>query len=113
MGRWRQGLEVEIRSILSVVSDFLSPTLHTPAIVLLACVVGGELRAADDREAAVWFPLCGPLPETAFEADAHICERHDNATGRGACRSQLCRCRYGYHQNESEDSGPLNSLFGG
>ena len=57
-------------------SKFLSPRLHTLAIVLLACVVGGELHAADDLEAAAWFPLCGPLPEMAFEADAHICERY-------------------------------------
>jgi hypothetical protein len=32
-----------------VVSKFLSPRLHTLAIVLLACVVGGELHAADDE----------------------------------------------------------------
>jgi 8-oxo-dGTP diphosphatase len=70
------GLDVEIRSILSVVSNFLSPRLHTLAIIMLACVVGGELHAADDLEAVEWFPLSGPLPEMAFEADAHICERY-------------------------------------
>ena len=70
------GLDVEIRSIISVVSNFLSPRLHTLAIVLLARVVGGELCAADDLEAVAWFPLAGPLPEMAFEADAHICERY-------------------------------------
>jgi ADP-ribose pyrophosphatase YjhB (NUDIX family) len=70
------GLDVEIRSILSVVSNFLSPRLHTLAIVLLARVVGGELCAADDLEDVAWFPLAGPLPEMAFEADAHICERY-------------------------------------
>ncbi len=37
------GLDVEIRSILNVVSNLLSPTLHTLAIVLLARVIGGEL----------------------------------------------------------------------
>ena len=70
------GLDVEIRSILSVVSNFLSPRLHTLAIVLLARVVGGALCAADDLEAVAWYPLSGPLPEMAFEADAHICERY-------------------------------------
>jgi ADP-ribose pyrophosphatase YjhB (NUDIX family) len=69
-------LDVEIRSLLSVVSNFLSPRLHTLAIVLLARVVGGELCAADDLEDVAWFPLSGPLPEMAFEADAHICERY-------------------------------------
>ena len=70
------GLDVEIRSIIIVVSNFLSPRLHTLAIVLLARVVGGEICAADDLEAVAWFPLSGPLPEMAFEADAHICERY-------------------------------------
>jgi ADP-ribose pyrophosphatase YjhB (NUDIX family) len=78
------GLDVEIRSILSVVSNFLSPGLHTLAIVLLACVVGGELRAADDLDEVAWFPLSGPLPEMAFEADAHICERYYKTQLEGA-----------------------------
>ena len=78
------GLEVEIRSILSVVSNFLSPSLHTLAIVLLARVLGGELRAADDLDEVAWFPLAGPLPEMAFEADAHICERYYRTQLEGA-----------------------------
>ena len=78
------GLDVEIRSILSVVSNFLSPRLHTLAIVLLARVGGGELCAADDLEDVAWFPLAGPLPEMAFEADAHICERYYQTRLEGA-----------------------------
>jgi len=78
------GLDVEICSIISVVSNFLSPRLHTLAIVLLARVVGGELCAADDLEAVAWFPLSGPLPEMAFEADAHICERYYRTHLEGA-----------------------------
>ena len=58
------GLDVEIRSIISVVSNFLSPRLHTLAIVLLARVVGGELCAADDLEAVAWFSLCQFSPGT-------------------------------------------------
>jgi len=80
----KTGLDVEIRSILSVVSNFLSPRLHTLAIVLLAGVLGGELHAADDLEAVEWFPLAGPLPEMAFEADAHICERYHRTRLNGA-----------------------------
>jgi ADP-ribose pyrophosphatase YjhB (NUDIX family) len=78
------GLDVEICSILSVVSNFLSPQLHTLAIVLLARVAGGELCAADDLEAVEWFALSGPLPEMAFEADAHICERYYRTQLEGA-----------------------------
>jgi ADP-ribose pyrophosphatase YjhB (NUDIX family) len=78
------GLDVEIRSILSVVSNFLSPRLHTLAVVLLAHVTGGQVHAADDLEDVAWFPLAGPLPEMAFEADAHICERYYRTQLSGA-----------------------------
>jgi ADP-ribose pyrophosphatase YjhB (NUDIX family) len=69
------GLDVEIRSIINVVSNFLSPRLHTLAIVLLAGVKNGEPRAADDLETLGWFPLVGPLPDMAFEADEFIIRR--------------------------------------
>jgi ADP-ribose pyrophosphatase YjhB (NUDIX family) len=69
------GLEVEIRSILNVVSNLLSPRLQTLGITLLAGVITGEPRAADDLEALEWFPLSGPFPEMAFEADEFIIRR--------------------------------------
>jgi 8-oxo-dGTP diphosphatase len=69
------GLDVEIRSILNVVSNLLSPGLHTLAIVLLAGVVAGEPSAGDDLEALAWVPLTRPLPEMAFEADERIIDR--------------------------------------
>jgi 8-oxo-dGTP diphosphatase len=72
------GLDVEIRSILNVVSNLLSPSLHTLAIILLADVVGGELCAGDDLETLEWVPFAGPLPEMAFEADQRIIERYEN-----------------------------------
>jgi 8-oxo-dGTP diphosphatase len=70
------GLNVETRAIINVVSNLLSPRLHTLAIVLLARVVGGELCAGDDLETLEWVPLAGPLPEMASEADEHIMERY-------------------------------------
>ncbi|MFC1997412.1 NUDIX domain-containing protein [Chloroflexota bacterium] len=69
------GLTVEIRSIINVVSNFLAPRLHTLAIILLAGVETGEPCAADDLETLEWFPLSGPLPEMAFEADEFIIRR--------------------------------------
>lgn len=69
------GLDIEIRSIINIVSNLLSPSLHTLAIVLLAGVAAGEPCAADDLETLEWFPLSGPLPEMAFEADEHIIAR--------------------------------------
>ena len=70
------GLDVEIRSILNVVSNLLSPRLHTLAIILLASFKTGEPRAGDDVETLEWVPLSGPLPEMAFEADEHIIARY-------------------------------------
>jgi 8-oxo-dGTP diphosphatase len=78
------GLEVEILSILSVVSNFLTPRLHMLAIILLARVVDGEPKAADDLQTLAWFPLAGPLPEMAFEADQHIIERYWSTKLKGA-----------------------------
>ena len=69
------GLIVEIRSIINVVSNFLSSRLHTLAVVLLAGVKTGEPCAADDLETLEWFPIAGPLPEMAFEADEFIIRR--------------------------------------
>jgi 8-oxo-dGTP diphosphatase len=70
------GLEIEIQSIINVVSNKLSPSLHTLAIVLLAGVVAGEKKAGDDLETLDWVPLSGPLPEMAFEADEFIIRRY-------------------------------------
>ena len=70
------GLDFEVRSILNVVSNLLSPGLHTLAIVLLAGVVSGEATAGDDLDILEWVPLSGPLPEMAFEADERIICRY-------------------------------------
>ena len=83
------GLNIEIRSIISVVSNFLSPQMHTLAIILLARVVSGEPRAGDDLDAVAWFPLSGPLPEMAFEADKHIIERYAKTRFEGAPGTKL------------------------
>ena len=77
------GLDVEIRAILNVVSNLLSPRLHTLAIVLLAGVVAGEPCARDDLETLEWVPLSGPLPEMAFEADEWIIERYQKTKLEG------------------------------
>jgi 8-oxo-dGTP diphosphatase len=74
--REETGLEVRVRSILSVVSNFLSPPLHTLVVVLLASPAGGAERAGDDLAEIRWYPLSGSLPEMAFEADRHIVERY-------------------------------------
>jgi 8-oxo-dGTP diphosphatase len=72
------GLVVRIESILSVVSNFFEPRRHTLVIVLLGRVAADSPppRAGDDADGLEWFPLEGPLPEMAFEADRHIIGRY-------------------------------------
>ena len=70
------GLSIKIISIISVVSNFLSPELHTLVIVLLAKKISGMLKPGDDMEKLEWFPLSGPFPDMAFEADKHIIDRY-------------------------------------
>jgi len=78
------GLEVEIESLLSVMSNFLKPDLHTLVVVLKARIIGGDFRPGDDLTELGWYPLAGPFPEMAFEADRSIIEYY-HATGlRGA-----------------------------
>lgn len=70
------GLEIEVESIINVVSNFLSNRLHGLVVVFLASVRGGNLRAGDDLESLDWFPLKGDLPEMAFESDTYLIQRY-------------------------------------
>jgi ADP-ribose pyrophosphatase YjhB (NUDIX family) len=77
------GLDVEIRSVVHVVSSFLSSGFHFVSLFLLARVVGGELQAADDLDAVDWFPMAGPLPEMAFQEDVDLLEWYSTQTVDG------------------------------
>ena len=77
-------LDVRIRSILSVVTNFLAPNLHTLVIVMLADVCGGNMKAGDDFDELAWFSVSESLPEMAFLADQHIIERYFKANLIGA-----------------------------
>jgi 8-oxo-dGTP diphosphatase len=68
------GLDVEVCSILNVVSSFISPRFHFLGIYVLARGMAGELVAGDDLEAVAWFPVAGPLPEMGFQEDVAILE---------------------------------------
>jgi 8-oxo-dGTP diphosphatase len=63
------GLDVEVTSILNVVSSFYSPRFHFLGLYLSAVVLGGELDARDDLQDVAWFLLAGPLPEMAYCED--------------------------------------------
>ena len=70
------GLQVEIETIISVSSNFLTPKVHTVVTVLLARPAGGELAAGDDIDLVRWHTPSDDLPEMAFESDRHIIERY-------------------------------------
>jgi len=70
------GLDVEVCSIINVVSSFVSPAFHFLGVYVVARAVGGELAAGDDLEAVEWFPLAGPLPEMGFPEDVGVVEMY-------------------------------------
>jgi len=72
------GLDVEIGSVIHVVSSFVSPRFHFLTAYVVARVVGGEAAAGDDLEAIAWFPMQGPLPEMGFAEDMQIVELYRN-----------------------------------
>jgi len=78
------GLEVEIVSLLSVMSNFLKPELHTLVVVLKARIIGGDFRPGDDLTELGWYPLGGPFPEMAFEADQSIIDYYHATALQGA-----------------------------
>jgi 8-oxo-dGTP diphosphatase len=82
--REETGLAISIESILSVVSNFFSPKLHSLVIVLLGRVMGGNESAGDDAVSLQWAPLSGSMPDLAFEADGHIIRRYAETRLAGA-----------------------------
>jgi 8-oxo-dGTP diphosphatase len=76
------GLDVEVCSIINVVSSFVSPRFHFLGIYVVARVMGGELAAGDDLEAVERFPVVGPLPEMGFQEDVGILEMYTKGFAR-------------------------------
>ncbi len=67
-------LDVEINSIISVSSNFLSSDLHALVISLRANVINGIPKPGDDIEELKWFNMVEQLPEMAFSADTYLIE---------------------------------------
>jgi 8-oxo-dGTP diphosphatase len=70
------GLDVEVCSLINVVSSFVSPRFHFLGLYVVARVMGGALEAGDDLEAVEWFPIVGPPPEMGFQEDIDIIEMY-------------------------------------
>jgi 8-oxo-dGTP diphosphatase len=67
------GLEVEIKSVFTVLSNFHNPETHTVGIWFLADLLGGSLQAGDDLDAVEWFSPQNP-PMLAFPTDYAVLE---------------------------------------
>lgn len=77
-------LDINIRSIVSVVTNYLKPEVHSLVTVLMAERTGGELIAGDGMAEVRWFPYTGQFPAMAFAADAHIISRYFETRLAGA-----------------------------
>jgi len=77
-------LNVQIQSIISVTSNFLTSDLHTLVIILHATIIGGDPQPGDDLAELQWFTFTDPLPDMAFEADEHIIQRFYHTNLKGA-----------------------------
>ena len=77
------GLDVEIHSIINVVSSFTSPWYHFLGIYVSAIVLGGTAVPGDDLDDVAWFPLSGPLPEMGFQEDRDIIALYANRPAQG------------------------------
>jgi 8-oxo-dGTP diphosphatase len=75
--REETGLDVEVCSLINIVSSFVSPRFHFLGLYVVARVLGGELVAGDDLEAVDWYPVAGPLPEMGFQEDVGIIEMYE------------------------------------
>jgi 8-oxo-dGTP diphosphatase len=74
--REETGLEVRIKSILSVASTFYVPDTASLNVTLLAEPVGGVLEARDETDVVRWHPFAEDLPEMAFPHHEHIIRRY-------------------------------------
>lgn len=61
-------LDIVIKGVFTVQSNFHNPELHTVGIWFMADVVGGELRAGDDIDQLAYYNLTNP-PPLAFPTD--------------------------------------------
>jgi 8-oxo-dGTP diphosphatase len=71
-------LNIEISSILNVVTNYISPSLHTIVIVLLAKVISGDMKPNDDLKNLKWYCLDAEMPDMAFESEKYIIDNIDN-----------------------------------
>lgn len=68
-------LQVELKSIINVVSNHFSGDIHSLVVVFLAMPLTQDLQAGDDICRVAWFSP-NDLPDMAFQADIHILKQY-------------------------------------
>jgi 8-oxo-dGTP pyrophosphatase MutT (NUDIX family) len=77
------GVQVEIKGLLTVTSNFWDHGTNTVVPVLLAEPIDGQLGGNSESAEVAWFPV-DALPALAFEGDRHIIERYFVSRDPGA-----------------------------
>jgi ADP-ribose pyrophosphatase YjhB (NUDIX family) len=70
------GLIIDLHSIIQVTNNFHKPDLYAIVVVFYACVKSGVPTPGDDLDKLDWYPMDGPFPTFAFEADKEIISRY-------------------------------------
>ena len=78
------GLDIEIESIISVISNFFDPSMHTLVVNLFAHPTGGSLAAGDDIAEVGWFAFDDEPPPLAYTSEGHIIARYAESRIVGA-----------------------------
>jgi ADP-ribose pyrophosphatase YjhB (NUDIX family) len=76
-------LNIEIVSILNVVSNFLAPGRHVLSVVLLAKFISGHPSPADDLDELHWYSLNEPLPDMFLPAEINLIEYYASTKSNG------------------------------
>jgi 8-oxo-dGTP diphosphatase len=82
--REETGLEVEIKSILTIASNRHTPDASTLSIILLAAPMQGEPQPMDETDDVRWHPFDQPLPAMAFDHQEHLIKRYLTTDLEGA-----------------------------
>jgi 8-oxo-dGTP diphosphatase len=82
--REETGLEVEIKSIISIASNQHTPDASTMSIILLGAPMSDGIAPMDETDDVRWHPFAEPLPVMAFTHHEHIIQRYLATDLKGA-----------------------------
>ena len=78
------GLDVQVKGILSVHTNFHTPDMSSLSIIMLAHPQAGVAEPRDETQEVRWIGFGEPLPEMAFEHHEYIIQRYIATRYEGA-----------------------------